>query len=142
MRKSERQSVNENGIARHTRIGSITSHLGRTAQRTRDGRPWASNLDVGRVKAHRMVAALAHCPHNRLRHRAESGRSPISDPASELLPVKPRRRDEKRVLDTMWSTGIPGPGTMGSFDRLCQFQVLVTVRKTDKINHSKLRDVN
>jgi hypothetical protein len=57
MRKSEIQSVNENGIAHHARIGSITSHLGRTAQRTRDGRPWANNLDVGRVKAHRMVAA-------------------------------------------------------------------------------------
>jgi hypothetical protein len=142
MRKSERQSVNENGIAHHTRRGSITSHSGRTAQRTRDGRPSASNLDVGRVNAHRMVAALAHCPHNRLHHRAESGRPPIPDPASELRRVKPRRRNEKRILDTMWSTEIPGPGTIGIFDSLCQFPVLATVTKTDKINHSKLRDIN
>jgi hypothetical protein len=105
MRKSERQSVNENGIAHQKRIGSTTSHLGKTVQRTRDDRPWASNLDVGRVNAHRMVAPLARCPHNRLRHRAESGRPPISDPASEFRRVKPRRMDEKRVLDTMWSTG-------------------------------------
>jgi hypothetical protein len=27
-------------------------------------------------------------------------------------------------------------------DRLCQFPVLATVRETDKINHSKLRDIN
>jgi hypothetical protein len=76
------------------------SHLGRMAQRTRDGRPWASNLDVRRVNAHLMVAPFAHYPHNRLRYQAESGRPPISDPASELRRVRPRRRDEKCARDT------------------------------------------
>jgi hypothetical protein len=149
MRKSERQSVNENGIAHHARIRSITSHLGKTVQRTRDDCPWASNLDVGRVNAHRMVASLARYPHNCLHHRAEGGRSPISDPASELRRVKPRRRDEKRVLDTIWSTKIPGPGVIEIFDHLCRFPVLGTVRKADRqdrqtntINHSTLRDIN
>jgi hypothetical protein len=89
-----------------------------------------------------MVAALADCPHNRLSHQVENGRPPISDPASELRRAKPHRRNEKRVLDTMWSTGIPGPGTIGIFDLLCQFPVLATVMKTDKTNHSKLRDTN
>jgi hypothetical protein len=126
--------VNDNEIAHHTKIGSITSHSGRMTQHTQDGRPWASNLDVERVNAHRMVAALAYCPHNLLGHRAESSRPPIPDPVSELRRVKPRRMDEKPVLDTVWSTGIPGPGTIGIFDRLCQSPVLATVRKTDRQN--------
>jgi hypothetical protein len=56
--------------------------------------------------------------HHRLGHRAESGRLPISDSASELRRMKPRRRDEKSVLDNMWGTAIPGSGTIGIFDRL------------------------
>jgi hypothetical protein len=98
--------------------------------------PMGEQFGCGRVNAHSVVAALAHCPLNRLRHRAESGRSPISDPASELRRVKPRRRDEKRVLDTVWSTGIPGPGTIGIFDCCYQFPVLATVMKTDRQNKS------
>jgi hypothetical protein len=136
--------TDENGNFR--RIDKIAASISSTSGRSPECCVWISafrsNLDVGRVSAYRIVAALAHCPHNRLGHRVESGRPSISDPASELSRVKPRRRDEKRVFDTVWSTGIPGPGTMGIFDRLCQFPVLATVRKTDKISHSKVRDIH